>query len=109
MAREGWLCLSLVAAAGCPSPARAQAGGPEETSVAGPSGGVPIRPGPVCELPDDRRFRVWIRGPSSPAPSFASGGNALTATSTESDGGMLYTLTVPEDARVLEIAQSGRM
>ncbi|WP_163988264.1 CHAT domain-containing protein [Pyxidicoccus caerfyrddinensis] len=106
------LALALVLTSGacqCQRQAPAATPPPSPSLRVGFAGCAAVLGGPVCELPEDRRLRLWVELPARVALTVSAGGARLPVEEQESAGGRACTLVVPAGATevVLEVALPG--
>ncbi|WP_437970484.1 CHAT domain-containing protein [Sorangium sp. So ce260] len=62
-----------------------------------------VRAGAVCELPDDRTIRVWVRAPAQARASLALDGAPVALEGAPMQGGVLAEVHAPDGARELAV------
>ncbi|WP_437730066.1 CHAT domain-containing protein [Sorangium sp. So ce1335] len=71
------------------------------------AGCAAVLAGPVCELPDDRTIRVWIRVPAEARASIALDAAPVAPGGVPFQGGVLTEIHAPEGARELAVTAEG--
>lgn len=104
------LALGLVLTTGacqCQRPQPPSAAPPAPPPRVGFAGCAAVTGGPVCELPEDRRLRLWVELPAPGALSVFAAGARLAVEEREARGGRACAFVVPAGATevVLEVAQ----
>ncbi|XXX80717.1 CHAT domain-containing protein [Sorangium sp. So ce134] len=62
-----------------------------------------LRAGAVCELPDDRTIRVWVKAPAQARTALALDGAPVAQGGAPVQGGVLSQVRAPDGARELEV------
>ncbi|MCP3137816.1 CHAT domain-containing protein [Pyxidicoccus xibeiensis] len=103
------LALGLLLTSGacqCRSQPPAAAPPPPPSLHVGFAGCAAVTSGPVCELPGDRRLRLWVEVPKQVALSVSAGGARLPVEEREVRGGRACTFVVPAGATEVVLAVS---
>lgn len=95
------LALALVLTSGacqCQRQAPAATPPPSPSLRVGFAGCAAVLAGPVCELPGDRRLRLWVELPARVTLSVSAAGAPLPVEEREAPGGRACTFVVPAGA-----------
>lgn len=96
-----WLALGVVLTSGactCGSKAPAPVATPMPSPRTGFAGCAAVLSGPVCEVPEDRRLRLWVELPEGVALSVSAGGRRLPVEERGVRGGRACAFEVPAGA-----------
>src|SRR5579863_4517165 len=99
----GWLLApALAVSTGCGHGSEPAAGDLAFPSVE-LSGCAAIRTGPACEVPLDRRLRLWVGGTQPASVRITVDGRLLTPDAASIQGGALLHVDIPAGAVMLAV------